>query len=303
MGPKALGILQEALTANRLTFAGEAPVNVAKGAYAEVNGIKLYYEQHGPATSQLAPLVLLHGGLGLIEMMSEVWTTLAQDRQVIAVDLQGHGRTADIDRLLRYALMADDIAALIRHLGFAQADVMGYSFGGGTALRIAIQHPNLVRKLVRKLVLVSVSFKRTGSYPEVLAAMDQMGGAAAEFMQGAPIYQSYVRISPTPENFPILLDKLGDMLRQPYDWSTEVAALTMPILLVFADADSVSTDHIAEFYKLLGGGQRDAGWDGAYKPTTQLAILPGQTHYDIFTSSLLPAVVMPFLAAPPPTGA
>jgi len=265
------------------------------GNYAEVNGLKLYYEIHG----QGEPLILLHGGLGLIEMMSEVWTTLATDRQVIGVDLQGHGRTGDVDRPIRYESCADDIAALIRHLGYAQADVMGYSFGGGTALRIAIQHPNLVRKLV----LVSVSFKRTGSYPEVLAAMDQMGGAAAEFMQGAPIYQSYVQISPTPENFPILLDKLGDMLRQPYDWSTEVAALTMPILLVFADADSVSTDHMAEFYKLLGGGQRDAGWDGAYKPTTQLAILPGQTHYDIFTSSLLPAVVMPFLAAPPPTGA
>lgn len=270
-------------------------MTTVKGDYAAVNGLRLYYEIHG----QGKPLILLHGGLNNVTLLGDTLTALAQDHQVIAVDLQGHGRTADIDRPLRYALMADDIAALIRHLGFAQVDVMGYSLGGGTALRIAIQHPNLVRKLV----LVSVACKRTGSYPEVLAAMDQMSGAAAKFMQGAPIYQSYVQISPTPENFPILLDKLGDMLRQPYDWSSEVAALTMPILLVFADADSVSTDHMAEFYNLLGGGQRDAGWDGAYKPTTQLAILPGLTHYDIFTSPLLPVVVTPFLAAPPPTGA
>jgi pimeloyl-ACP methyl ester carboxylesterase len=172
-----------------------------------VNGLRLYYEIHG----QGEPLVLLHGGLNNVTLLGDTLTALAKERQVIAVDLQGHGRTADIDRPLRYELMADDIGALIHQLRLAQVDVMGYSLGRGTALRIAIQYPHLVRKLV----LVSVSCKRTGSYPEVLAAMDQMSGAAAEFMQGTPIYQSYVRISPTPENFPILLDKLGDMLRQP----------------------------------------------------------------------------------------
>lgn len=264
----------------------------AKGNYAAVNGLRLYYEIHG----QGDPLILLHGGLNNIELLGDTLPQLATTRQVIAVDLQGHGRTADIDRPLRYALMADDIAALIRHLDFDQVDVMGYSLGGGTALRTAIQHPDLVRNLV----LVAVACKRTGSYPEVLAAMDQMSGAAAAFMQGTPIYQSYVRISPTPDKFPQLLDKLGDMLRQPYDWSDEVAALTMPVLLVFADADSVTISHMAEFYKLLGGGQRDAGWDGAHKPAAQLAILPGQTHYDIFASPLLAAVVTPFLDAARP---
>ena len=261
-----------------------------KGNYAAVNGLRLYYEIHG----QGQPLVLLHGGLNNVELLGDTLTQLATSRQVIAVDLQGHGRTADIDRPIRYELMADDIAALIRHLGFTQVDVMGYSLGGGTALRVAIQHPDLVRKLV----LVSVAFKRTGSYPEVLAGMDQMSGAAAEFMKQAPIYQSYARISPTPDKFPQLLDKMGDLLRQPYDWSKEVAALKMPALLVFADADSVTTDHMAEFYKLLGGGQRDAGWDGSNLPKSQLAILPGSTHYNIFASPLLPAVVAPFLNAP-----
>ena len=264
-----------------------------KGNYAAVNGLRLYYEIHG----QGQPLVLLHGGLNNVELLGDTLTQLATSRQVIAVDLQGHGRTADIDRPIRYELMADDIAALIRHLGLTQSDVMGYSLGGGTALRVAIQHPDLVRKLV----LVSASFKRTGSYPEVLAGMDQMSGAAAEFMKQAPIYQSYARVSPTPDKFPQLLDKMGDMLRQPYDWSKEAAALKMPTLLVFADADSVTTDHMAEFYKLVGGGQRDAGWDGSNLPKSQLAILPGLTHYNIFVSALLPAVVAPFLDAAMPT--
>lgn len=265
------------------------------GSYAAINGLRLYYEIHG----QGEPLLLLHGGLNNVALLGEPLTQLATTRQVIAVDLQGHGRTADIDRPLRYEFMADDMAALIRHIGFAQVDVMGYSLGGGTALRTAIQHP----AVVRKLVLVSVTYQRSGSYPEVVAAMEQMSGAAAPFMQGAPVYQSYVQLSPTPDKFPALLDKLGDLLRQPYDWSAAVAELTMPVLLIFADADSVMTDHMLEFYKRLGGGQRDAGWDGAHKPTAHLAILPGQTHYDIFASPLLVNVVAPFLAAPLPSRA
>lgn len=266
-----------------------------KGHYAAVNGLQLYYEIHG----QGEPLILLHGGLNNIALLGDTLTQLATTRQVIAVDLQGHGRTVDIDRPLRYEFMADDIAALIRHLGYAQVDVMGYSLGGGTALRAAIQHP----ALVRKLVLVSVTYQRSGSYPEVIVGMDQISGAAAPFMQGSPVYQSYVQLSPTPDNFPALLDKVGDLLRQPYEWSAAVAGLTMPVLLVFADADSVMTSHMAEFYKLLGGGQRDAGWDGAHKPLVQLAILPGQTHYDIFASPLLVPVVTPFLAALLPSAA
>lgn len=271
----------------------ENPMPTTNGAYAAINGLQLYYEIHG----QGEPLLLLHGGLNNVALLGDTLPQLATTRQVIAVDLQGHGRTADIDRPLRYELMADDMAALIHHLGFAQVDVMGYSLGGGTALRTAIQHP----ALVRKLVLVSVTYQRSGSYPEVVAAMEQMSGAAAPFMQGAPIYQSYRQVSPTPDNFPQLLDKLGDLLRQPYDWSTEVAGLTMPVLLVFADADSVMASHMIEFYQLLGGGQRDAGWDGAHKPTAQLAILPGQTHYDIFAAPLLVSMVTPFLTAPLPS--
>lgn len=290
VGPKAIRILRETLAAKGMSFLDEQSTN-SKGNYAEVNGINLYYEIHGPQSSTQTPLVLLHGGLGMIEMMSNLLNVFAQDRQVIGLDLQGHGRTADIDRPLRYQDMGDDVAALIRHLGIAQADVLGYSLGAGTALRTAIQHPDLVRKLV----IVSTPYKREGWFPEVLAAFDQMGAPAAEFMKSSPVYQSYIKVAPKPENFPLLLDKVGDMLRQPYDWSSEVALLPMPVLLAFADADSVPARHVAEFYALLGGSQRDAGWDGSHMPKSQLAVLPGLSHYNIFMSPILSTVTKNFL--------
>ncbi len=291
MGPKAIGILREALAAQGLAFANGQPAKASNGNYAEVNGLKLYYEIHGPQSSTQTPLVLLHGGLGMIEMVGNLVSVFSQARQVIGVDLQGHGRTADVDRPLRYETMGDDIAALIRHLGIAKADVLGYSLGGGTALRTAIQHPDLVRRLV----LVSAPFKRNAWFPEVLAGMAQMNAASAEFMKGSPMYQTYVSVAPKPENFPVLVEKTGDLLRQPYDWSNEVKALPMPVMLVFADADSVPPSHVAEFFGLLGGGQRDANWDSSGMTQHRLAILPGQTHYDLFASPLLPTVVQPFL--------
>src|SRR5881392_4076853 len=164
----------------------------AKGSYASVNGLNLYYEIHGTGE----PLILLHGGLGAIQMFGEVLPSLAQNRQVVAVDLQAHGRTADIDRPLSFELMAGDIAALIKHLGIEEADVMGNSLGGGVALRTAIQRP----EVVRKLVLVSTPFKRDGWYPEILAGMGQMGPQVAEPMKQTPMYQHYVSIAPKPED-------------------------------------------------------------------------------------------------------
>src|SRR5881227_417069 len=181
------------------------------GHYADVNGIKLYYETAGTGR----PLVLLHGGLGALEMFGPNLAALAKGRQVIAVDLQGHGRTADIDRPLSVALMADDIAALIEHLGLASADVMGYSLGGGVALQTAIRHP----EVVRKLVVVSSAFKRDGWYPEVLAGMAAMNAEAARFMVGSPPHQVYVAAAPDAEGWIGMVSKTGDLLRQDYDWS------------------------------------------------------------------------------------
>lgn len=261
-----------------------------RGDYASVNGLNLYYEVHGDGQ----PLILLHGGLGAVEMFGEVLSLLAEGRRVIGVDLQAHGRTADVDRPITFEAMADDVAALISHLGLEEADVMGYSVGGSVALQTAIRHP----EAVRKVVLVSAPFKRDGWYPEVLTGMAQMGSEAAEPMKETPMYLLYAGVAPRPEDWPVLLTKLGDLLREDYDWSEQVEALQMPVMIVVGDADSVPPTHAVEFFGLLGGGKRDAGWYGSGKPASRLSVLPGTTHYDIFHSPALASIVAPFLDAP-----
>jgi len=280
------------LAAAALTFAQVRPTTSVKTGYAPVNGLKLYYEIHGTGE----PLILLHGGVGATEMFNPILPLLSNTRRVIAVDLQAHGRTADIDRPLTMEAMADDIAALIKHLGIEKADVMGYSLGGGVALRTAIQHPGAVRKLV----VVSTAFKRDGWYPEIVAGMAQMGPGAAEPMKQTPMYQMYARIATKPEDWPVLLTKLGELLRKDYDWSKDVAAIQAPTLLVFGDADAVRTEHAVQFFELLGGGKKDGGWDGSGMSNARLAILPGLTHYSIFSSPMLATAVTPFLDAPMP---
>ena len=261
-----------------------------KSGYAPVNGLRLYYEIHGSGE----PLILLHGGLGAGDMFAPMMPVMSQHRQVITVDLQAHGRTADIDRPITFEVMADDIAGLAKYLGITTADVMGYSLGGGVALRTAVQHP----ELVKKLVLVSVAFRRDGWYPEIVTAMSQVGAASAEPMKQTPMYQMYSRLAPRPADWPVLLAKIGDLLRRDYDWSSDVAGLKMPTLLVYGDADAVRTAHAVQFFELLGGGKKDGGWDGSGISTARLAILPGLTHYTVFSSPLLPATVAPFLDAP-----
>jgi pimeloyl-ACP methyl ester carboxylesterase len=255
--------------------------------YALVNGLKMYYKIVGSGQ----PLILLHGGFGATEMFGDILPTLSKGRQVVATDLQGHGRTAGIDRPMRYESMADDVAALIRHLRLGKADVMGYSLGGGVALRTAIQHP----EVVRKLVLVSAPFKRAGWYPGVLAAMGQSSPQAIEQLKETPMYKLYARIAPKPEDFPVLMAKLGKMLRQDYDWSGEASKIKAPTMIVVGDADSVRTAHAVEFFELLGGGKRDGGWDGSGMSGARLSILPGITHYDILSSPALASAVKPFL--------
>ena len=259
------------------------------GKYAHVNGLKMYYEVHGHGD----PLILLHGGVGSIGMFGEVLERLSQCCQVVAVDLQAHGRTADIDRPLSFESMADDIAALLQSLRLDETDVMGYSLGGGVALRTAIQHP----QAVRKLVLVSTPFKRDGWLPDVLAGMAGMVPEAAEGMKQMPFYQNYASLAPRPEDWSVLISKLGQLLAKEYDWTEAVRQLKMPVMLVVGDADSVRTAHAVEFFELLGGGKKDAGWDGTGMSNARLAILPGITHYDIFSSPALADTVLPFLNA------
>ena len=260
-------------------------MQTVESGYAPVNGLELYYEIRGSGE----PLVLLHGGVAGSVMFSALAPLFAENRKVITVDLQAHGRTHDIDRPFRYELMADDVAALMAHLGLAQADFMGYSLGAQTATQIAIRHP----ELIRKLILVSVTFARAGSYPEVIAAFDQMGPEAGQFMPHSPLAQIYPNV-----NWAVLFGKLGEMLRLDYDWSQEVAKISAPTLLIYADADSIRTTHMMEFYALLGGGQRDGGLDGSGRSVNQFAILPAATHYDILNNEALPGMVQRYLDAP-----
>ena len=257
------------------------------GKYADVNGIKLYYEIHGTGH----PLVLLHGGLGATSMFGTNLPALAQGRQVIAVDLQGHGRTADIDRPMSPQLMADDIAALIKHLKLDPPDIVGYSLGGGVAMFVATRHP----ELVRKLVLVSSYLRRTDVYPEILAQQGQVGPEAAEAMKQTPMYQLYASIAPRPEDWPRLLQKMGESMKGDFDHSKEVAKIKAPTMIVAGDADIFPPSHAVEFFGLLGGGKRDGGWDGSGRSNARLAILPGVTHYSMAIAPALAPAIISFL--------
>jgi pimeloyl-ACP methyl ester carboxylesterase len=255
--------------------------------YAPVNGLELYWESYGGGGT---PLVVVHGGYGLISTSAGLIAELASRRRVVAVELQGHGHTGDIARPFSYGAFGDDIAGLIGHLGLDQADLLGYSLGGGSALRAAIQHPGLVRKLA----VVSAPCRRDAWFPEVLAAFDQMSSAGFGQMRQTPLYEAWSKVTPDPDAFPALMDKTGELLRRPYDWSADLAAITAQPLLVYADADSFPVTHMAQFYALLGGGLRDAGWDGSARPQARLAVLPGLTHYDIFGSRHLAALTDEF---------
>lgn len=257
-------------------------------SYADVNGLSLYYEEHGSGE----PLVLLHGGFAGADMFTDILPELSKHRRVIAVDLQAHSHTADIDRPIRLETSGDDVAALIEYLGLGQADVMGYSFGAGVALRAAVQHPDRVRRLI----VVSFPFRRDGWLPDVLAAMEQMDPAQADLMRGTPMWDMYMQNTPRPEDFPRLVAKMAELLLVDYDYAADVAALSMPVLLVFADADGVGLGHVAEFWGLLGGCRQDGGWDGSGRPGEhQLAILPNTTHYTACESPVLLAAVDTFL--------
>ncbi len=261
------------------------------GSFADVNGLHLYYEVHGTGR----PMVVLHGGLVSGEIYTPVLPTLAEHHQVILVDLQGHGRTADIDRPIDVRLMADDIAALIDHLELDHPDIVGYSLGGGVALHTVVTYP----EKVRRAVIASTHIRREAIYADMLAQQEQVSAAAAEFMMATPLYASYQRVAPRPEDFPTLLDKIGASMKNDFDLTDEVRGLQVPTLIMAGDCDMAPPSHFVEVFALLGGGQRDGGWMGEGKPDGghALAILPGQTHYSIVESPLFAPTVLAFLDA------
>lgn len=257
--------------------------------YASVNGTGVYWESRGNGGT---PLIMVHGGYGRTTMFGEVPEVLGRERQVIAIELRGHGHTADTPKPFTFEEFGDDIAGVISWLGFERVDLLGCSLGGGAALRCAIQHP----ALIRKLVIVAAPHRRSAWFPEVRAGFDGMDAASQfEWMRQSPLYSEYVAVAPDPDAFPSLIDKTGELLRRPYDWSAEVKQLPMPVLLAYGDADSIPPSAAAEFFALFGGGLRDALWDASLAPASWLAILPGTTHYTIAASPLLATLVGDFL--------
>jgi pimeloyl-ACP methyl ester carboxylesterase len=266
---------------------GDAQAPARKGNIAARGGVNYYYEIHG----QGEPLLLLHGGLGSIDMFGPILPALAKQRQVIAVDLQGHGRTTLGERAINLVDIGDDLAMLLRKLNYNTVDVVGYSFGGSAAFRLAVQHADLVRRLA----IVSAPYAQDGWYAEMLPQQASVSAAMAEAMKPTPMYQSYVKVAPRPEDFPRLLDRMGEFMRQPYDWTEDVKKLKGPVMLVYGDADMVRPEHIVRFYQLLGGGLKDAGWQREFMSKNRLAILPNLTHYEMFMAPALVSTLLPFL--------
>lgn len=264
-----------------------------QSGYAPVNGVEIYYEIHGSGK----PLVLLHGGFGSIEMFGPVLTALAEKRQVIGVDLQGHGRTLPFDRPMSFEAFATDVAELIKWLGHEKADVMGYSMGGNTAVRLAIDHP----EVVDKLVAASCTYAFAGWHDYNQQGMRSMAAdipATIEGMKQSPMYQGYVALMPDAEsNWPKSVTQMAEFVGRPIDWSAEIGKIKSPTLLAFGDWDAVRTSHVASFFELLGGGRQDAQWDGSGMNANRLAILPGITHYTMFADPRLAATALGFLDA------
>jgi pimeloyl-ACP methyl ester carboxylesterase len=257
-----------------------------EGNYAEVNGLKMYYEIHGTGS----PLVMLHGAFMTIGAMGALVSALAEARRVVAVELQGHGHTADIDRPLCYEQIADDVAALLRHLGIEQADVFGYSMGGGAALQLAMRHP----KLVRKLVVASASSTSDGVHPEVWEGIEQI---TPELFAGTPWKEEYDRVAPNPEAFPTLVEKMKQLDSQPFTWPPdEIRAIAAPTMIIVGDSDGTTPEHAVELFRMRGGG---VFGDLAGLPSARLAILPGTTHVGlIHRADWLAPMIGEFLDAP-----
>ena len=257
------------------------------GERALINGVDYYYEIHGTGE----PLLLLHGGLGSGGMFAPILPQIVANRQVILVDLQGHGRTPLGDRAFTLPLMGDDMAALHDRLGHKQVDVLGYSLGGGVGMRLAMQHP----AKVRRLAMISAGYSSHGFYPEIRAQQTMMGAEFAPMLKETPMFTEYAKVAPDVNEFPRLLQTIGDYMRVEFDYKADLAKLTMPTLIAFGDADMYRLDHIVEMFQALGGGLKDGGWQREGMSKHRLAIVPGATHYDILYSPSLVGMVMPFL--------
>jgi pimeloyl-ACP methyl ester carboxylesterase len=269
-----------------------AATPTSQGYAPAAEGLQVYYAIYGSGD----PIVVMAGAFGDVTSMMQTIEPLSRERQVIGIELEGHGHTALRKTPMSHARNGDDVAAVLRHLKIAKADVAGYSHGGDAAIRMAIQHP----AMVRNLIVISTAAERDGWYPEVLKGMSAVSAAQAEPMKQTPLYKEWwAPVAPHPEQWPQVVERMGELMRKDYDWRAEIAKLPMPVLLLFADHDAVSMRHIAEFYALFGGGIRDAGWEGTPKfSRARLAIVPGYTHYNFGMGPDIARVIEAYLDQP-----
>ena len=256
--------------------------------YAPVNGLRMYYEVQGTGD----PVVLLHGSFMTITNNWAGWIgELSKTRKVIAVEMQGHGRTADIPREFSYENLADDVAALLDHLRIERADLIGYSMGGGVAMQCAIRHPAKVRKVVS----ISAVFRHDGWVKEALDAFPQL---SAEMLKGSPIETEYRKLSPTPDEFPNFVKRVIAMDLKPYDFGADrLKATQAPMLFIHGDADGVRLEHIAEMFRLKGD---EIFGDLRPRSASRLAVLPDTTHVTLMQRApVIVPMVNDFLDAKP----
>lgn len=255
---------------------------------APINGLDMYYEIHGEGE----PLVLLHGAYMSIDSnWAGLIPTLAKDHQVIAIELQGHGHTTDRDGPITYEGMADDVVALLDSLGIEKAALFGYSMGGGVAIRMAIDHPEMVTRLVA--ASAGYRYDETTMGPDFMKMIDAI---TPEMFANSPFDTEYKRLSPHPEKFPVLVEKLKQLDLNTFDWSAEFAKISVPSLYIYGDADIVSIDYIATHHKAAGG---IVNGDMNGLPKTQLLVLPGTSHINVVFNpqniEIMKAVVPAFL--------
>jgi pimeloyl-ACP methyl ester carboxylesterase len=261
------------------------------GQRVEVNGMQMYYEVSGAPGE---PLIVLHGAYMNIPSMGAIIPKLAETHKVYALEMQGHGRTTDIDRPITYSAMADDVAAFMDKIGLAKADVFGYSMGGQIGLQLAIRHP----AKVNKLVAASAAYDLRGWQPVYTAAIPQM---TVEMIVSMPFAEDYRRLAPNPDGFPALVEKLIALEKEPMKWEADVKALKTPVLIIAGDADVMTLEHSVALFRLLrGGGMGDMGTPLA---ASRLAILPATSHTAVITQpDLLHALIEPFLKGETPKG-
>jgi pimeloyl-ACP methyl ester carboxylesterase len=283
-----MGLRIAAFVTMAMAFTDLSAQQAPTTGYAPVNGLKMYYEVHGSGE----PVVLLHGGFMNITSNWDGWIgELSKSRKVIAVEMQGHGRTADISRELNNGNHADDIAAMLEYLKIPRADVLGYSMGGGVAMQLAVRHP----ERVRKVVIISSTIRRDGMVQEGVDALKQL---TADLFKGSPIETEYLRLSPTPDQFSKFVERMVAADAKEKDLTADqLRSTTAPMFFIHGDADGIRLQHVGEMFRLKGG---ETHGDLGPRSASRLAILPDTTHVTLMQkASLIVPMVNDFLDAKP----